>query len=98
MTVDFRVDKPERVGAKDVGPPADIPVIRRRLKTATPPLFAVAQRPTARELAGLLRELFVEGTLSWEQLHTLANLPEFASLLDDLVDHASPLRKPMAAE
>lgn len=93
MTVDFRWDGCARDGGRSERPPKV-----QRLKTASVPVFAIAQRPTAQELAGLVHELFTEGSLSWEQLHTLSNLPEFGSMLSGLAEQASPLRRPMAAE
>lgn len=50
------------------------------------PLAAVPCAPThpdQRQLAELVRELFAEGTLSWEQLRSLATLPELRLLLED---------------
>ena len=93
MTVDFRWDSCGRDGDA-----AEVPTSIQRLKAASPPVFAIAQRPTARELAGLVHELFTEGRLSWEQLHTLSSLPEFGSMLTGVAERASPLRRPMAAE
>ena len=106
MTVDFRLDSYARDGCR-----AEIPTMiqnahsgiqnlhsGQRLQSASPPVFAIAQRPTARELAGLVHELFTEGSLTWEQLHTLSSLPEFGSMLTSLAERASPLRRPMAAE
>jgi len=69
-----------------------------RLSVASKPTFAVAQLPTATEMVNLVAELFREGCLSWEQMRSLAELPDFGTaLLDTLV--ASPTtQKAMAAE
>lgn len=69
-----------------------------RLAAASRPVFAVPQRPTLDELAGLVRELFAEGTLSWDQLWSLACLPDLAPHLAKTLDTAPDLRKPLAAE
>lgn len=82
---------------------AEVPGLRPastppRLPEASPPAFAVPHRPTLGELAALLRELFHEGTLSWEQMSSLANLPELQPLLAGLLSATPPHRRPMAAE
>ncbi len=69
-----------------------------RLAAASPPAFAVPQRPTSTELARLVRELFREGTLSCDQLWSLACLPEFAPLLAGVLEAVPDNRRPLAAE
>ena len=69
-----------------------------RLAVASKPAFAVPQRPTPPELAALVGELFHEGCLSWEQMCSLAELPDFGASLMDTLATAPSNRKPMAAE
>jgi len=93
MTIDFGFDE------RDARPrcatwAAQLP----RLAAASPPTFAVPNLPTALELAVLVRELFREGTLTFEQLCALAGLPDLAPLLSDLLAAAPMTRKLMAAE
>ncbi len=50
------------------------------------------------DLAVLIRELFGEGSLSWDQLCALADLPDLAPLLSEAVAGAPAARRPLAAE
>ncbi|HLO77881.1 MAG TPA: hypothetical protein VK196_15605 [Magnetospirillum sp.] len=54
-------------------------------------------QPTMAQVASLVGELFAEGTLSFEQLCSLSNAPEMASLLDDTVAGVTPARRNGAA-
>lgn len=69
-----------------------------RLAAASRPSFAVPHLPTPEELAGLVHELFREGTLTFEQLCMMAGIPDLAPLLTDALHAAPAQRKPMAAE
>jgi hypothetical protein len=69
-----------------------------RLEAASPPAFVQPQRPTSAELARLVRELFREGTLSCDQLWSLACLPEFVPLLAGALEAVPDNRRPLAAE
>lgn len=71
---------------------------RPRLAAASAPAFAAPQCPTRDEMASLVGELFHEGSLSWEQLWSLACLPDLAPKLAAVLGTATDLRKPMAAE
>lgn len=66
--------------------------------TVSKPTFAVAHIPTAAEMTGLVAELFKEGCLTWEQMRSLAELPDFGTALLDTVTNAPATDKKMAAE
>jgi len=69
-----------------------------RLPVASKPAFAIAHFPTSDELASLVGELFQEGSLTWEQICSLAELPGFGTRLLDVIALSPATRKPMAAE
>lgn len=50
------------------------------LHTDCPPL------PTPPQMAALVEELFLEGSLSWGQLRSLGTLPELHPLLRDTIE------------
>lgn len=79
MTFDFSPDlissEPTSSGMSPAVRPISIsPLIPR---PAAPP------QPSLSEVARLVRELFSEGTLSWDQLNELARVPELKALLDE---------------
>lgn len=78
--------------------PPEAGTARPRMPAASPPAFAAPQRPTVEELARLVGELFREGSLSWDQLWSLACLPDLAPRLGAILESAPDIRKPLAAE
>lgn len=93
MTFDFAPDSTttETAASTPVAAPP-------RLSVASKPAFAVAQLPTATEMVNLVAELFHEGCLSWEQMRSLAELPDFGTTLLDSLAIQPATRKTMAAE
>lgn len=59
---------------------------------AAPPPCA-PPHPTLDQMADLVGELFAEGSLSFEQLCSLSNVPELESLLGDTVAGVVPARR-----
>lgn len=49
--------------------------------------------PTLGQMADLVGELFTEGSLSFEQLCSLSNVPELEPLLGDTVAGVAPARR-----
>ncbi len=91
MSFDFASDYKN---SRHSGPGAGRP----RMPAASPPAFAAPHRPTTEELVLLVGELFREGSLSWDQLWSLACLPDLAPRLSAILDAAPETRKPLAAE
>lgn len=58
------------------------------------PRPAASPQPHLSETAALIRELFAEGTLSWDQLAELARAPELQPLLADVVAAVPANRRP----
>lgn len=58
------------------------------------PRAACPPQPSLPEVAALVRELFAEGTLSWDQLSELARGPELQALLAETVAAVPAIRKP----
>ncbi len=58
------------------------------------PRLAPLPQPDLSEIAALVRELFAEGTLSWDQLSELARAPELQHLLAEVVAAVPAARKP----
>lgn len=79
MTIDFSSDRITVEAGGGALSPAAEPVAVAPL----PPRAPVPSQPSLHEVASLVRELFSEGTLSWDQLSELARVPELKNLLED---------------
>lgn len=89
MTFDFAPGWLDALSSSaEYAAPAPRPVrIELGLRTGARPLPApcAPTHPTAAQMAELVEELFTEGSLSFEQLCSLSNVPELEPLLEDTV-------------
>lgn len=79
MSIDFQTPRPAVLSAGFAVSGAC------RLSQASAPAFAVPVAPTADELAQLVGELYQEGSLSRDQLTSLALAPDLAPRLAGLL-------------
>jgi hypothetical protein len=89
MTFDFA---PGQLGT-EIADHDGIPGLAAALSPLSPPPPCAPAHPSDRELAALVRELFTEGTLSWEQLRTLGAVGQLHSLLIEAIADVPPARR-----
>lgn len=58
-----------------------------------PPAPCAPAHPSTAEVAELVRELFAEGSLSYQQLRSLGSVPELRPHLDAAIDATPPARR-----
>lgn len=96
MTFDFAPDWLDTLAATDFSQPVPPAAVRFKPSPAASPLMPPAP-PTLDQMADLVGELFTEGSLSFEQLCSLSNVPELSPLLGDTLANVAPSRRKGAA-
>lgn len=74
-------------------PPRPLPAAPARPAAMAVVAPCAPAHPTPDQMARLVGELFTEGSLSFEQLCSLSNVPELSPLLGDAVAGAAPARR-----
>ena len=88
MTFDFITDWRDSVAAECAPESGAVTAESPRQSAEKPPAH-----PTSGELALLVRELFAEGTLTWDQLLALSRVAELRPMLEPVVGGVPSARR-----
>lgn len=94
MTFDFTPDWLEAMStAVEYAPTTSRASFSPAAPRLAAPVPGAPAQPTMAQVAVLVGELFTEGSLSFEQLCSLSNVPELEALLGDTIAGVVPTRR-----